>query len=114
MKQSSSAESANHARHARACPACAFLCPHNWYAAEAVRSVYSEEAVAHTVSAIMRPVRKSSAQIKRGVRGFFANRIQHAMMSEAVEREQKRYQVVLTKAMQVLRVADGTTSENTN
>jgi 3-hydroxybutyryl-CoA dehydrogenase len=61
-----------------------FMPAHLVPAVEVVRSEYSDEAVAQTVSAIMRTVRKKPVQVKRDVPGFLANRIQHAMMREAI------------------------------
>ncbi len=61
-----------------------FMPAHLVPAVEVVRSQYSDEAVAQTVSAIMRSVRKRPVQVKRDVPGFLANRIQHAMMREAI------------------------------
>lgn len=62
-----------------------FFMPAHWVpAVEVVRSEFSDEAVAQTVSAIMRSVRKKPVQVKRDVPGFLANRIQHAMMREAI------------------------------
>lgn len=61
-----------------------FMPAHLVPAVEVVRSEFSDEAVAQTVSAIMRLVRKKPVQVKRDVPGFLANRIQHAMMREAI------------------------------
>lgn len=62
-----------------------FFMPAHWVpAVEVVRSEFSDEAVAQAVSAIMRSVRKKPVQVKRDVPGFLANRIQHAMMREAI------------------------------
>jgi 3-hydroxybutyryl-CoA dehydrogenase len=62
-----------------------FFMPAHWVpAVEVVRSEFSDEAVAQTVSAIMRSVRKKPVQVKRDVPGFLANRIQHALMREAI------------------------------
>lgn len=62
-----------------------FFMPAHWVpAVEVVRSEFSDEAVAQTVSAIMRAVRKKPVQVKRDVPGFLANRIQHALMREAI------------------------------
>jgi 3-hydroxybutyryl-CoA dehydrogenase len=62
-----------------------FFMPAHWVpAVEVVRSEFSDEAVAQEVSAIMRSVRKKPVQVKRDVPGFLANRIQHAMMREAI------------------------------
>jgi len=62
-----------------------FFMPAHWVpAVEVVRSEFSDESVAQKVSAIMRSVRKKPVQVKRDVPGFLANRIQHAMMREAI------------------------------
>lgn len=61
-----------------------FMPAHLVPAVEVVRSVRSSEAVAQKVSAIMREVRKRPVQVKRDVPGFLANRIQHALMREAI------------------------------
>ncbi|WP_225869784.1 3-hydroxyacyl-CoA dehydrogenase NAD-binding domain-containing protein [Glaciimonas sp. PCH181] len=62
-----------------------FFMPAHWVpAVEVIRSAFSDEAVAQTVSAIMRSVRKKPVQVKRDVPGFLANRIQHALMREAI------------------------------
>lgn len=61
-----------------------FMPAHLVPAVEVVRSVHTDEAVAQTVSSIMRSVRKKPVQVKRDVPGFLANRIQHAMMREAI------------------------------
>jgi 3-hydroxybutyryl-CoA dehydrogenase len=62
-----------------------FFMPAHWVpAVEVVRSEVSDESVAQTVSDIMRSVRKKPVQVKRDVPGFLANRIQHAMMREAI------------------------------
>jgi 3-hydroxybutyryl-CoA dehydrogenase len=61
-----------------------FMPAHLVPAVEVVRSEHTDEAVAQAVSAIMRSVRKKPVQVKRDVPGFLANRIQHAMMREAI------------------------------
>lgn len=62
-----------------------FFMPAHWVpAVEVIRSDVSDEAVAQTVSDIMRSVRKKPVQVKRDVPGFLANRIQHALMREAI------------------------------
>lgn len=61
-----------------------FMPAHLVPAVEVVRSEFSDEAVAQEVSAIMRSVGKKPVQVKRDVPGFLANRIQHAMMREAI------------------------------
>lgn len=61
-----------------------FMPAHLVPAVEVVRSAYSDEDTAKDVSEIMRSVRKKPIQVKRDVPGFLANRIQHAMMREAI------------------------------
>ncbi len=61
-----------------------FMPAHLVPAVEVIRSVHTDEAVAQEVSAIMRAVRKRPVQVRRDVPGFLANRIQHAMMREAI------------------------------
>ncbi|MDB5798752.1 MAG: 3-hydroxyacyl-CoA dehydrogenase [Paucimonas sp.] len=61
-----------------------FMPAHLVPAVEVIRSEQSSEAVAQEVSAIMRAVRKKPVQVKKDVPGFLANRIQHAMMREAI------------------------------
>ncbi len=61
-----------------------FMPAHLVPAVEVIRSEKSDEAVAKTVSDIMRAVRKKPVQVKKDVPGFLANRIQHAMMREAI------------------------------
>lgn len=61
-----------------------FMPAHLVPAVEVIRSAQSDEAVAQSVSAIMRSVHKKPVQVKRDIPGFLANRIQHAMMREAI------------------------------
>ncbi|QVQ29860.1 NAD-binding protein [Achromobacter deleyi] len=61
-----------------------FMPAHLVPAVEVVRSEYSSEAVVARVTDIMKQVRKKPVQVKRDVPGFLANRIQHAMMREAI------------------------------
>ena len=61
-----------------------FMPAHLVPAVEVIRSEYSDEAVAQTVSSIMRTVGKKPVQVKRDEPGFLANRIQHALMREAI------------------------------
>jgi 3-hydroxybutyryl-CoA dehydrogenase len=61
-----------------------FMPAHLVPAVEVIRSERSEEAVAQVVSDIMRAVRKKPVQVKKDVPGFLANRIQHALMREAI------------------------------
>lgn len=61
-----------------------FMPAHLVPAVEVVRSIHTDEAKAQEASAIMRAVRKKPVQVKRDVPGFLANRIQHAMMREAI------------------------------
>lgn len=61
-----------------------FMPAHLVPAVEVIRSEHTDEAKAQEVSAIMRAVKKKPVQVKRDVPGFLANRIQHAMMREAI------------------------------
>lgn len=61
-----------------------FMPAHLVPAVEVIRSEHSDEAVAQAVSDIMRAVRKKPVQVKKDVPGFLANRIQHALMREAI------------------------------
>jgi 3-hydroxybutyryl-CoA dehydrogenase len=61
-----------------------FMPAHLVPAVEVIRSKHTDEAVAQRVSDVMRAVRKRPVQVKRDVPGFLANRIQHAMMREAI------------------------------
>ena len=61
-----------------------FMPAHLVPAVEVIRSEHTDEAVAQRVSDVMRAVRKRPVQVKRDVPGFLANRIQHAMMREAI------------------------------
>ena len=61
-----------------------FMPAHLVPAVEVVRSEFVNEASVATVNAIMRAVRKKPVQVKKDVPGFLANRIQHAMMREAI------------------------------
>ncbi len=61
-----------------------FMPAHLVPAVEVIRSEFSDEAVARAVSAIMCTVGKKPVQVKRDAPGFLANRIQHALMREAI------------------------------
>jgi 3-hydroxybutyryl-CoA dehydrogenase len=61
-----------------------FMPAHLVPAVEVVRSRFTEETIVKQVSSIMRAVGKRPVQVKRDVPGFLANRIQHAMMREAI------------------------------
>jgi 3-hydroxybutyryl-CoA dehydrogenase len=61
-----------------------FMPAHLVPAVEVVRSEATDEAVAQGVSAIMRTLGMKPVQVKKDVPGFLANRIQHAMMREAI------------------------------
>jgi len=61
-----------------------FMPAHLVPAVEVVRSRYTDEAIAERVSAIMRAMGKRPVQVRRDIPGFLANRIQHAMMREAI------------------------------
>jgi len=61
-----------------------FMPAHLVPAVEVIRSEHTDEAKAQEASDIMRAVKKKPVQVKRDVPGFLANRIQHAMMREAI------------------------------
>jgi len=61
-----------------------FMPAHLVPAVEVVRSVHTDEAVAQRATAIMRAVGKHPVQVRKDVPGFLANRIQHALMREAI------------------------------
>jgi len=61
-----------------------FMPAHLVPAVEVICSSESDESVAQDVSEIMRQVRKKPVRVKRDVPGFLANRLQHAMMREAI------------------------------
>lgn len=61
-----------------------FMPAHLVPAVEVIRSEHTDEAFAVTSSNIMREVKKKPVQVKRDVPGFLANRIQHALMREAI------------------------------
>jgi 3-hydroxybutyryl-CoA dehydrogenase len=61
-----------------------FMPAHLVPAVEVVRSRYTDEAIAERTSGIMRALGKRPVQVRRDIPGFLANRIQHAMMREAI------------------------------
>lgn len=61
-----------------------FMPAHLVPAVEVIRSEQTDEAKAQQASAIMRAVKKKPVQVTRDVPGFLANRIQHALMREAI------------------------------
>lgn len=61
-----------------------FMPAHLVPAVEVIRSEVSDEATAARVSEIMRAVGKKPIRVKRDIPGFLANRIQHALMREAI------------------------------
>ncbi len=61
-----------------------FMPAHLVPAVEVVCSAVSDEQTADRVSQIMREVKKKPVRVKRDVPGFLANRIQHALMREAI------------------------------
>ena len=61
-----------------------FMPAHLVPAVEVIRSDVADEACAKEVSDIMRAVRMKPVQVKKDVPGFLANRIQHALMREAI------------------------------
>lgn len=61
-----------------------FMPAHLVPAVEVVCSAQSDTATADRVSEIMRAVGKKPIRVKRDIPGFLANRIQHALMREAI------------------------------
>ncbi len=61
-----------------------FMPAHLVPAVEVINSEVSDEATALRVSGIMRAVGKKPIRVKRDIPGFLANRIQHALMREAI------------------------------
>jgi len=61
-----------------------FLPAHLVPLVEVVRSSRTDPAVADTIGAVMRQVGKHPVQVMRDVPGFLANRLQHALMREAL------------------------------
>ena len=51
---------------------------------EVIRSEFTEPAVAEQIGTVMGQLGKRSVQVRRDIPGFLANRIQHAMMREAI------------------------------
>jgi len=61
-----------------------FMPAHLVPAVEVVRGEKTDEAVAQAVTAIMRSVGKKPVQVRRDIPGFLGNRLQHALMREAL------------------------------
>lgn len=61
-----------------------FMPAHLVPAVEVVSSAVSDPGIARQVSDIMRGVGKKPIRVKRDIPGFLANRIQHALMREAI------------------------------
>jgi 3-hydroxybutyryl-CoA dehydrogenase len=61
-----------------------FMPAHLVPAVEVVRGERTDEAVAQAVTAIMRSVGRKPVQVKRDIPGFLGNRLQHALMREAI------------------------------
>ena len=61
-----------------------FMPAHLVPAVEVVRSAHTDEAVARAVTAIMRSVGRKPVQVARDIPGFLGNRLQHALMREAI------------------------------
>lgn len=61
-----------------------FMPAHLVPAVEVVRSERTDGAVAQAVTAIMRSVGRKPVQVKRDIPGFLGNRLQHALMREAI------------------------------
>ena len=61
-----------------------FMPAHLVPAVEVVRGAHTDETVAQAVTAIMRSVGRKPVQVKRDIPGFLGNRLQHALMREAI------------------------------
>jgi len=61
-----------------------FMPAHLVPAVEVVRGGKTDEAVAQAVTAIMRSVGRKPVQVARDIPGFLGNRLQHALMREAI------------------------------
>jgi 3-hydroxybutyryl-CoA dehydrogenase len=61
-----------------------FMPAHLVPAVEVVRGERTDEAVAQAVSAMVRAVGKKPVQVRRDIPGFLGNRLQHALMREAI------------------------------
>ena len=61
-----------------------FMPAHLVPAVEVVRGEKTDEVVAQAVTAIMRSVGKKPVQVRRDIPGFLGNRLQHALMREAI------------------------------
>ena len=61
-----------------------FMPAHLVPAVEVVRGERTDEAVAQAVTAIMRSVGRKPVQVARDIPGFLGNRLQHALMREAI------------------------------
>jgi 3-hydroxybutyryl-CoA dehydrogenase len=61
-----------------------FMPAHLVPAVEVVRGANTDESVAQRTGAIMREVGKKPVQVRRDIPGFLGNRLQHALMREAL------------------------------
>jgi 3-hydroxybutyryl-CoA dehydrogenase len=61
-----------------------FMPAHLVPAVEVVRGGRTDEAVAQAVTTIMRSVGRKPVQVRRDIPGFLGNRLQHALMREAI------------------------------
>jgi len=61
-----------------------FMPAHLVPAVEVIRGEKTGEAVAQAVTSIMRSVGRKPVQVKRDIPGFLGNRLQHALMREAI------------------------------
>ena len=61
-----------------------FMPAHLVPAVEVIRGERTDEAVAQAATAIMRSVGRKPVQVKRDIPGFLGNRLQHALMREAI------------------------------
>jgi 3-hydroxybutyryl-CoA dehydrogenase len=61
-----------------------FMPAHLVPAVEVVRGAHTDETVAQAVTAIMRAVGRKPVRVGRDIPGFLGNRLQHALMREAI------------------------------
>jgi len=61
-----------------------FMPAHLVPAVEVVRGAHTDETVAQAVTAIMRAVGREPVRVGRDIPGFLGNRLQHALMREAI------------------------------
>ncbi len=61
-----------------------FMPAHRVPAVEVIRGAHTDEAVAQAATELMRGLGKKPVQVRRDIPGFLGNRLQHALMREAL------------------------------